>query len=166
MNHSEHCSDDSSSWKMSGKCYFLIVFQKIAKTVAISVNLFLWCLFKNIRQANDSPRRNFACLIQKFLFVNNIRKSYNQVVCFELDVVLPWMLYYKLFDIFLLCFFWSFLLCFIYKSINQTFFYFELDWLIFFIFCVLILHCFCFVYVFVLLFASSGKLENQKNCSH
>lgn len=58
--------------------------------------------------------------------------------------------------------FWSFLLCFIYKSVNQTFVLLLIRLIEICSYFVLILPCFCFVYVSVLLFASSGKLENQK----
>lgn len=68
---------------MSGKYYFLIDFQKIAEMFLSVFSCF--CDVYGLRTIAVS-------LAQKLLFVNNIRKSYNQVVCFELDVVLPWML--------------------------------------------------------------------------
>lgn len=69
---------------MSGKCYFLIDFQKIAEMFLSVFFLFFSDVY--------GLRTIAVNLAQKSLFVNNIRKSYNQVVCFELDVVLPWML--------------------------------------------------------------------------
>lgn len=68
---------------MSGKCYFLIDFQKIAEN--LFVLFFLFCDVYGLRTIAVN-------LGQKSLFVNKTSKSYNQVVCFELDVVLPWML--------------------------------------------------------------------------
>lgn len=85
------------------------------------------------------------------------------MVCFELAVVLPWMLFNKLFDIFLLCFVFGH--SYFVLSTNQITKRFALLWIRLIEICSyfeLILPCFCSVYVSVLLFASRGKLENQK----